>query len=242
MKKRIWELDAFRGICILGMVLVHFVYDLVDLYHIIDWQYPAWFSFIKDWGGVLFLLISGISATLGSRSLRRGLIVFGCGMIVSAVTYGMYRLGFAQMNIIIYFGVLQCLGVCMLLWATYRPMRPGALLIHGVLLTSLGLYLNQLLHQGLLSTTVKWLMPLGLPWQGFASSDYFPLLPNLGYFLIGAALGGWFYAKKETLLPKVNAQNPLLRFFCFCGRHSLWIYLLHQPLLSAICMVLAKLL
>ena len=32
MKKRVWELDAFRGLCVLGMVLIHFVYDLIDLY------------------------------------------------------------------------------------------------------------------------------------------------------------------------------------------------------------------
>ena len=38
MKKRIWELDAFRGICILGVVFVHFVYDLVELYRIVDWE------------------------------------------------------------------------------------------------------------------------------------------------------------------------------------------------------------
>ena len=81
MNKRIWELDAFRGICILGMVIVHFIYDLTDLYGIIRWDAPALFSFVQNWGGLLFLLLSGICATLGSRSIRRGIIVFVCGMI-----------------------------------------------------------------------------------------------------------------------------------------------------------------
>ena len=57
MNKRIWELDVFRGICILGVVAVHAVYDLVELYHIIDWQYPAWFSLVKNWGGLLFVVL-----------------------------------------------------------------------------------------------------------------------------------------------------------------------------------------
>ena len=35
-KQRIWELDALRGICVLGMVAVHFVYDLVELYALVD--------------------------------------------------------------------------------------------------------------------------------------------------------------------------------------------------------------
>ena len=50
MKNRIWELDVFRGICIIGVVFVHLMYDLATLYKIIDWQYPAWFAFIKQWG------------------------------------------------------------------------------------------------------------------------------------------------------------------------------------------------
>ena len=101
MKKRVWELDAFRGLCVLGMIAVHFVYDLVDLYGFLDWEYPAAFTFIKNWGGVLFLLISGICVTLGRRSVRRGLIVFFCGMICSAVTAGMYFLNFSGKGIII---------------------------------------------------------------------------------------------------------------------------------------------
>ena len=35
MKQRIWELDAFRGICVLGMVVVHFVYDITELYSLV---------------------------------------------------------------------------------------------------------------------------------------------------------------------------------------------------------------
>ena len=237
MKKRIWELDAFRGLCIIGVVLVHLVYDLVDLYGIVKWEYPAWFAFIKDWGGILFLLLSGVCVTLGSRSVRRGLIVFLCGMICTAVTYAMFRIGFGK-SIIIYFGVLHCLGVCMLLWPTYKNMKWWGLLLHGIVLAALGLYLDHLLTQRLLSTTDQWLMPLGLYWKGFASSDYFPILPNLGYFLVGAAIGKTLYRKKETLLPMVNPRNPILRCLQFFGRHSLWIYLLHQPILSGICMLL----
>ena len=75
MKKRIWELDAFRGLCIIGVVIVHLIFDMVDLYPILDWQYPAWFFFLKQWGGTVFLVLSGICVTLGSRSVRRGNIL-----------------------------------------------------------------------------------------------------------------------------------------------------------------------
>lgn len=237
MKKRIWELDAFRGLCILGVVIVHLVYDLVDLYGIVQWNYPVWFAFIKNWGGVLFLLLSGVCVTLGSHSIRRGLIVFGCGMLCTAATYGMTLLGFDR-SLIIYFGVLHCLGICMLLWFTYQNMPWWALLLHGIALAALGLFVSGLITNRELSTTTSLLIPLGLYPMGFASSDYFPLLPNLGFFLIGAALGKTLYKDKTSLLPKVKETNPIVRALGFCGKHSLWIYLLHQPLLSGICYLL----
>ena len=71
----------------------------------------------------------------------------------------------------------------------------------------------------------------------FASSDYFPLHPNLGYFLIGAAIGKTLYRKKESLLPAL-ADYGIWKPLCFLGRHSLWVYLLHQPILSGICMLI----
>ena len=229
MKKRIWELDALRGICILGMVVVHLIYDLVDLYGLVQWEYPAAFSFVKNWGGVLFFLISGICVTLGSRCIRRGGLVFACGLAVSAVTYGMYRFGFAGKGMIIYFGVLHCLGICMLLWPAFRKLPVWALGVLGAVFVAAGLYFATLPCQ-----SIPYLMPLGLPWAGFASSDYFPLFPYLGFFLLGSMLGRTVYRRKESLLPRVNQNNPIIRFLGLCGKHSLWIYLLHQPLLAGI--------
>lgn len=233
MKKRIWELDAFRGICILGMVIVHFVYDLTELYRIIDWEYPAWFSLVKDWGGVLFLLISGISATLGSRSVRRGGIVFLCGMVCTAVTYGMFRFGMSGKGIIIYFGVLHCLGCCMILWWLFKKLPTPAVAVCALALILWGLQLRNQVFD------FTWAMPLGYRYPGFASSDYFPLILNFGFFLAGTVLGRTVYGKKETLLPKVNEKNAGIRFLTACGRQSLWIYLLHQPILSGVSMLLA---
>ena len=236
MKKRVWELDAFRGLCVLGMVIVHFVYDLIDLYALVDWEYPEWFLFVMKWGGLLFILISGICATLGRRSVRRGVIVVLCGLVCTAVTYGMYRFGMAGQGLIIYFGVLHCLGTCMILWWLFKRLPTWLLAVLGIAMAVAGLYLQTRTFD-----TGLWLMPLGFMPDGFASSDYFPLLPNLGYFLLGGVLGRTLYRKQETLLLKVNENNPVLRFLRLCGRHSLWIYLLHQPVLSGICWLLSLL-
>ena len=226
---RIWEIDALRGLCIPGMILIHLIYDVVNLYGFIHWPYPAWYSLFKNNYGALFLLISGVSVTLGKRSVRRGLTVFSCGMLVTAATIGMYAIGMAGRGIVIYFGVLHCLGTCMLLWPLFRKLGPGQLVLLGIPLVLMGWWLRGQVWD------MPLLMPLGFSFPGFSSSDYFPLMPNLGYFLLGAAFGRTFYAEKKTLLPGWNPQHPFIRVLTWMGRNCLTIYLLHQPVLAACC-------
>lgn len=228
VKNRIWELDALRGLCILCMVVIHAVYDMVELYALIDWEYPQLYMFVQRWGGVIFLLISGICVTLGKHPVRRGLLVFGCGLIVSLVTASMYWLHLAGKSMIIYFGVLHCLGVCMLLWYPLRKCKAWLLAVLGAGLAALGLWIMTF---GPVGTSL--LIPFGFMPAGFATSDYFPLLPHFGFFLLGAALGKTLYRRRESLIPRLG-ENPVSRFFCRCGKWSLWIYLLHQPILSGI--------
>ena len=225
--KRIWELDALRGICVIGMVVVHLLFDLGYMYELIDLQENRAFDFVSQWGGVLFLLISGICVTLGHHPIRRGLLVLAAGMVVTAVTYGMYRLEYAGKDVIIYFGVLHCLGVCMLLWPVLKNLQTWVLPIVAAALIIYGLYIYE--HVLVQTKNLIW---LGFMYPGFVSSDYFPLLPNLGFFVLGIFIGKTVYKKKKSLLPKVNDRFFLFRFFSFCGKQSLWIYLLHQPVLT----------
>ena len=234
MKHRIWELDAFRGLCVLGMVAVHLIFDAAVLYRLIPVELPPVFTFVQLWGGVLFLVISGISATLGSRSIRRGLIVLGCGATIFIVTLAMYLLGFAGKGMIIWFGVLQCLGVCMILWAVFKKLPTWLLAVLSVGMIAAGLYLRSVIL-----VDFPWLVWLGFLYPGFVSADYFPLLPHLGFFLLGAVLGRTVYAGKRSLLPNVNEKNPLIRFLTGCGKLSLPIYMLHQPVITGIVWLIA---
>lgn len=227
MSKRIWELDAARGLCILGMVAVHLVYDLSELYGPVSQAYPAEFRFVMDWGGVIFVVISGICVTFSRNSLKRGLIVFSCGMLVTAVTLGMAFMGFSA-DVVIYFGVLHCLGACMALWQGVKDLPRQGLTLLGIGFAAIGLWLQGEVW------SFPWLIPLGFVTSTFASADYFPLLPYFGFFLLGAALGKTIYKEKKTLLPGVNSRALPLRFLRFCGRHSLLIYLLHQPVIAVL--------
>ena len=218
MKQRIWELDALRGLCILGMIAVHLVFDM---------QIPTGpaFAFVQNWGGVLFFLLSGLCATLGSRPVRRGAIVLGAGLICTTVTWAGFALGMLPDYMVIRFGVLHCLGLCMILWPVFRKLPVGLRTALGVALAVLGIYLTK---QVMVSFAgFAW---LGLLYPSYSSADYFPLLPYLGFFLLGSVLGSLLYRQRRSLLPKLGTLW-LFRALQWCGRYSLIIYLLHQPLL-----------
>ena len=116
----------------------------------------------------------------------------------------------------------------MLLWPWLGRLPRSALGLLAALLLAAG--------YGFRSVTVPvpWLFPLGLTTAEFASSDYFPLLPNLGWFLAGALLGRTVYRKGESLLPRAPSGAAPVRFLAWCGRQSLLLYLLHQPVLAGI--------
>ena len=239
-KNRIWELDALRGICILGMMVVHFVFDLNEFAGL-GLTMPGWFDFCQRYGHILFILISGICVTLASRSFRRGVIVFGAGLLITGVTLFMVCVLKFNRSLSIFFGILHLLGICMMLFPLFKKLPVWALAVLGAGFVALGVWLAALEPVAVSFPSAQGLLlgAIGIRPAGFYSGDYFPIFPNLGWFLLGAVLGRTVYRRRESLLPKVNADFFLLRFFRFCGRHSLWIYLLHQPVLAGLTMLLA---
>lgn len=231
MKQRIWELDALRGFSILCVIVIHFLYDLRTFVGISVGNGPV-MSAVQQYGGVVFVILSGLCVTLGSRSFRRGLVVFACGMVITLVTAGMVWLGMAHRSVLIRFGVLHLLGVCMMLWPLFKKLPPWALGVLGTAIVVLGYWFSTV------TVEISWLFPLGLTARGFSSGDFFPLFPHLGWFLLGSLAGKTLYANKSTRFPRVSDKLRPVRALCWCGRHSLWIYLLHQPLLYAVTLLL----
>ena len=74
------------------------------------------------------------------------------------------------------------------------------------------------------------LFPFGLYNSSFESSDYFPLFPWLFLFLAGSFFGIW---AKNGSLPKFFYPVHI-RWLAAVGRNTIWIYLLHQPVVFLI--------
>ena len=230
-KQRIWELDAFRGLCLLGMIVIHVVYDLT-VFTSLRFSIPDWLFFVSQYGHILFVMLSGICVTLGSRCLKRGMIVFVAGMIITAVTVFMdYVLKMG--NVRIWFGILHLLGVCMMLYPLFRKLPTWALTLIGCVFVAIGYWFTTF------TVGVDFLFPIGLrSGRIFTGADFFPIFPGLGTFLLGAVLGRSLYREKKTLFPKFPQNNAIIRFLSFSGRHSLEIYMLHQPIVFSIVMLL----
>ena len=231
-QNRIWEIDALRGFLILCVIVAHSLYYLSGVKGLIT--LPGIVRFVMQNGGVLFVILSGLSATLGRGRIRRGVLVFAGGMVLTLGSIAAVEMGWLSEAMVIRFGVLHLLGFAMMLYPLLKELPNRVLLPLGLAIVALGLWLQ--LKPVLV--TSRFLFPLGLRYPGFSSGDYFPILPHLGWFCLGIVLGRLLYREKQTRLPGVNPANPLLQFFCWCGRNSLYIFILHLPLVGGIMMLL----
>ena len=241
-KTRLHLLDAIRGFLLLHMIAFHGMWNLVYLFGVSAPWYKGiagylWQQFIC-W---TFLLLSGFCWAMSRSHVKRGLLIFGSGALVSLVT------GIAMPESRILFGILTCIGSCVLLmiplerilkritagigaagsfllFALLRNCSEGSLGFEKLVLCDLPsrLYRNNLTAY------------LGFPHKGFYSTDYFPLLPWLFLFITG-----WFLYRittgrnwNEKLFARGNF--PLLNVL---GRNSLLVYLLHQPVLYGLGML-----
>lgn len=232
---RIWEIDFLRGLAIILMVGYHLLFDLAEFRGVrrflgfsTDLSTAAWTAAQLVFAG-LFVVLSGTSSTLSRNNLRRGLRLLAVSFLVTAATYVF------DPESAVWFGILQCLAVSMLLYgAAFVKARAAVCAAWGAPVIALAAALPAVKRT--LAVRTDWLMPLGLTSPSFSSFDYFPLIPWLGIFLVGAALGKSAYASRRSLLP----WRLPVTFVNVAGRHSLLIYLVHQPVIMGVLYLLSK--
>ena len=244
-KKRVGLLDELRGFAIICMVIYHLMFNLKYMFGVdVPIFFDSWFNVVRDWFAGLFICISGIACNYSSNNLKRGVQCFFIGMIITFVT------AVAMPQSPDRFGVLHCLGICMMIYGLGErflkkiPSLVGIIVCICLFLVTMGfpygyIGINNVFFIKLPSFLYQYdmLYPLGLPNGAFSSMDYFPLLPWLFLFIAGAYFG--VYVKKG-LMPKFF-YNTHIKFFAAAGRYSLWIYVLHQPvILLVLCIIFQK--
>lgn len=237
-KMRFVELDFLRGFAITHMIILHLLWDL-DYYKILPLN-----SLVQQTNVIVqvtFFIIVGICLAitfdkkarnpkkLYKHLLKRGLWIFSLGMTITAIT-----LIFMPERPIL-FGVLHCIGLCIILSIPFLKLRqwnqPIALtmIVTGIILGTYTIQNPSVFHLliGMHQANV-WTYTI----------DYFPLFPWLGVCLLGISIGSILYKdnKRGFYLPDISKYLPV-KFLSWFGRHSLTIYLVHQPAIAGFLML-----
>lgn len=238
--KRIYLLDELRGFALICMVVHH---AFLDIGYVLGY---SWGYMIFDklcllqpifWG--IFIGISGICSRLSRNTLKRGLIVFGAGLIITLVT-AVIMPAIGMEGAEIYFGILSCLGSCMIITGLLMPLIKKTKPLIGMVVCMLLFVITYNISSGTIFFGLvalprflyetNYLCPLGFYNETFFSADYFAIFPWVFLFLCGSFLGKY---AKDGAFPKF-AYKSHLKFLQKIGKNSLWVYLLHQPVLYGI--------
>lgn len=221
---RVAAFDILRGITIISMVCFHAAYDAVYIY---GFDLP-WFRdpVIQDvWRcsiSWVFIALAGWMTRFSHNNLRRAALYGASALIVWLVT------SVASVDTAISFGILYCMAACTLCWAALSPALKRVHPLLGLLI-ALGLFaLTYTVPRHLYA--VDGLAWLGLPGPGFTSGDYYPLIPYCFLYAAGAFGARLFDRLSPGGYPAWMRRDWIAPLSAI-GRHSLLIYLAHQPLL-----------
>jgi uncharacterized membrane protein len=240
--RRIHLMDELRGFAVFCMVFYHAFYTLSFL---LNWQWCKdllnFFRPAEPWFAGLFIFISGIASNLSRSNLKRGVRLLAVALVVSAVTI------LVVPSEPIYFGILHLLSVAMILVGLTKKWLDKVPAWIGLTVCAAGFLFTMYIYRGFLGVasipliplprswyTTDWLMPLGIYSPSFFSSDYFPIFPWLFVFLGGTILGRFASQGKFPAFTYRSRIPPL----AFLGRHALVVYVLHQPIIYGIGMLI----
>jgi uncharacterized membrane protein len=228
---RIDGVDVARGIALLAMFVYHFAWDL-SYFRLIRTDVaadPAWRWFAHVIAGS-FLALVGASLVLAARGgiargafLRRLALVAGAATLVTVGTY--FFLPYAY----VFFGILHHIAVASVLGLAFLRLP----LAVTALAAAIAFALPFLVAYPALDQS--WLLWTGLSRLPVNSGDFVPLLPWFGCVLAGMVLARLALAGiGEERLSAFRAEAQPWRLLSAMGRHSLPIYLVHQPLFIAL--------
>lgn len=234
-KERLVLLDLLRGVGIIFVIWYHLMFDLWDFYGICRFIVSDQMDVVRDIMVGMLVLISGVCCHFSRSNMKRGAVCFLIAMGLTVVT------GFMGEYSCIRFGILHMFGSSMLLYGVFTRLVAvkhrriwAAVCFAAFLFTfmissrSLGIYRLQLLQLPDALYRFPFWFWLGFPNLSFISADYYPLLPWTFLFFCGGFLGA-----DAHRLPKIKACKGL-KPLVWIGSHTMFLYLLHQPIFYAI--------
>lgn len=241
------EIDLLRGLAITLMIFGHILWDL-DYFGLV----PVNNTFYASLQGIvppLFFLLVGMSLIVSKkrvefkteqdeknyykRLILRGIKILGLGMIITIITmiYSPER--------VVVFGVLHCIGLSVIISVPFLKYRN-----YNFLYSLIIIFAGTIIAQIHVSNPTIFHLAAGFHqldvWR--YTLDYFPLMPWFGVCLLGIVIGDWLYCSDRRMfkMPDFSQYRPA-KIFSWIGRHSLGIYLMHQPVIAGVILLYLRL-
>jgi uncharacterized membrane protein len=228
-QNRVYSVDLLRGFAMVYIMLYHLLYDLSNFAGVpLPFFYTDWWEVVHILFVSLLFAVSGVSTHFSRNNLKRGVIVFFLGQLITLFTAAAGSIT-SSPEIIIVFGVLTFIGLSMMIYSIIRPGIEKIGIPTGVIFTLCTvIYILLLIFpiSDMFNADNIWLYPLGIKSYEFRSADYFPLVPYFFVFLAGTALAEPIISRKFPMWFYNVRYRPLE----WIGRHSLVLYFVHQPI------------
>lgn len=231
VKKRIFEIDVYRGLAIVMMVIFHMMYDLNNYHYTsIPLYSHAFWKVYREIISFLFLGLAGFClyqehhrGIKWKNILKREIRLLLAALAVSAGTF-LYAPSSP-----VWFGILHFIAAASIVALGFLNKKRLCFIL-GVLLLATG-YIG-LIHESRYRIA-------GFEWLGFGAAaldtlEIFPFIPFFGYILCGMGIAQTTSLKNDSYYFFLIPQNFLTRFLALCGNYSLSIYMVHQLVLVGI--------
>ena len=254
-EKRIHEVDLIRGILILIVILDHLFYFLKTnnlawydqtgaeffngIYRVTNFYWTSQTrEVIRQIVLFFFVFISGVSCSFSRNNWKRAakmIVVWGALSVVTNIGDRLFNGGIGGW--IIDFNVIGVLAWSVLIYCFVQNCSWKGLTAAGLicfLITVLVIYPIPASIRNQIYLPSMW-APASLVRPAIEGAigpkgDWMPLFPYICYFFMGAVAARFIYKDKKSLFKRHEWE----RWICFTGRNTIWVYLLHEPILLGI--------
>ena len=227
---RVVALDQARGLALLAMAIYHLCFDL----EMFGWLPPgtALGQPLRGFAVLIassFLCLAGIGLVLAHGTQIRWLAfwrrfwrVAGAAALVSLVTWFWVPQGFVYFGILHAIALFSLLGLALVRWPVWALLVLGLAVLAAPRIWGFSAFDSRF-----------------LAWTGLAeappySIDFEPVLPWMSALILGLILGRLGLQSGLWARMAARPAGPWAMRLARPGRHSLAIYLLHQPVLIGV--------
>lgn len=228
MGARFWELDFLRGTAICMMIVFHFAWDINYLGLADISLYTGFWGLFQKATATLFLALVGAGASISFNRQKKG---FAKRTLKRAAKVGLVAALITLVSLVFFparpilFGILHLVAFSLIATIPLAGNKNAslaagaAILLAGIFFDARAIRLDNLFWLG-----------VGAPLQAL---DFFPVIPWMSAVLIGIWAGNFLYPQAKPLLQIDKPQGRGTGIVEWLGRHSLAIYIIHQPILFA---------